>query len=254
MAGVMTGHAEAARVVPVLAARPRRVPVLGVVFVALVLSACQSRVGVDFVVSEEPAVSASVAVSLDRVAAAAFSEADVAALTAVLVRRGASEVTARSTPSGLTVSGVLPYSALQGAGTLTGVGDARLELVEGRAAVLTVTLVDPVELRRALEEAAAGQEDAEALAAAMVALTEVAVSVTFPGPPLQVVAPPGVAPALEDRTIVVVQNVEAFVPGELTVAGSLEPVPGGRRLWWALVPLTAAAGLVAGFWRRKVRS
>lgn len=218
---------------------------------AFALAGCRAAVETGFVVQEDLAVTVDVTVELDAVAAQAFSEDDLAALSAALEGRAGSEAVIRRDADGVRISASLTYSALRASSAMTGVADARLEQVDASTAVLTVELVEPVDLLAVITAAAARQPDADALLVAMLHLTEVTVSVRFPGPVTQVFAPSGVAPSSSDGTVQVVQPLDRFISGTLTVAGSLLT----EKEWpaWPFVSAGSVFILAALVWRLRSR-
>lgn len=144
----------------------------------------------------------------------------------------------------------VPYDRLVGAAGITGVAAASVA-ADPAGARLTVRVSKPAELAEAVEAAAAGQPDADALAATMLAQTTVTVSVTFPGGIAAVDA--GGLPAERDgRTVTVRQRLAGFADGTLSVAGRpTRPLLTAGRVVTLGVALGAAVWAIVARRRRR---
>jgi hypothetical protein len=216
--------------------------VVALVLVVLV-SGCRSSVTTAFEVGADPdpAVVMSVVIEFDQVAAAAFGPELTAQLEETIVARTGERPRVVRDGGKLRLEVPVNYGQLVELAPLTGVADVRLELLGEDLGVLHIELVEPDELRAAIAAAAATQPDAAALAATLLRFSEVGATVRFAGGVIQIRTPElEVVPSVEQDTVRVVQPLDRYIPGPVTVAGSLRAPDRGRH--WP--PLVAGAALV----------
>lgn len=222
---------------------------------AVMLSGCLATVGTEITVLPPTSdgnvpVAVRAMVSFDEVASSAFTSSDVDSIVSAMESRSGSAASVTREGGGILISTDLGYSSLVSSSGLTGVADARLELPGEGAAVVVITLTDPVDLREILLEAASRQPDGSALAAAMQSSTKMSVSVSFPGGVTAVVAPPGTVPSLAEGSVSVTQVLADFKDGDITVSGSLAQ-RSSSRFSMGLLAAAAVVFVFSMFWLRR---
>jgi hypothetical protein len=230
--------------------RAHRFRLAAVVVLAVLVVGCRSSVTTGFEVGADPdpTVGVSVVVEFDQVAASAFGPELTGLLEETIVARTGQRPRVSGDGGTLRFEVPVTYAQLAELAPLTGVADVRLELLGGDLGVLHIELVEPYELRAALEAAAATQPDAAALTATLLRFSEVGATVRFVGGVIQIRTPEiEVVPSVERDTVRVVQPLDRYISGPLTVAGSLRAPDRGRH-WPPLVAGVALALLAGTVW------
>ena len=140
----------------------------------------------------------------------------------------------------------LTYDQLVATAGLLGVAGATVGPgPSGEATATTITLVAPDELTEAISNSVEGQVDAEALVAAMLGTTTVAVAVTFPGGIDSAEFSGSTTATVAGNTATLSQDVATFTAGTFVVAGSTTVAWWRHRLVVPVAIVIAAGGLVA---------
>lgn len=163
--------------------RPRRASLAAFSALAVLsLAGCQASVQTAMTVTSPREAQVHVAAEFTGEAAQVLRDNDAvrAQLEGVFADRAGAPARLEEQDGGLTMAADLSYDRLTAAAGVTGVQSAALS-GDGDATVLQLRLGPAVELARAVRRGTAGQPDAEALTATMLASTSLAVSVTFPG-------------------------------------------------------------------------
>lgn len=209
---------------------------------AVLLVACESAVATEVTVrgQQHADIAVEVAFTGDVAEAIATSTELQRELEAVFTRHDL-EVDRRFSADEVVYRADLPYQTLSDVSDLTGVGSLALDPSGDRDATITVQLVAPEALDRALRDGVANEPDAEALTAALRGSTYLTVKVVFPGGIGAVSSNDDLIVTGDDTSAEVEQPLTEYVTGSFTVTGT----PGTPRR--PVVPLLAgAAVLVAG--------
>lgn len=146
----------------------------------------------------------------------------------------------------LTWTAEVAYDRLVDAQQIHGVSSAVVgPRADGTGTALTVTLVEPAQLTEAIISSTVGQDDAEAMAAAMLGTMTVTVAVDFAGGTGDATFS-GTAPVERvDGTAVLAQDLDGFEAGTFVVEGSTERAWYQHRLVIPAIVIALVGGLVA---------
>lgn len=160
-------------------------------------------------------------------------------------------------PVALSVSGssvswrhTVSYAQMTSNSDVTGVSAATLSS-SNQTSIVTLELVRPAAIDRAIGDAAGSLKGGASLVATMERYTDVAVQVDFPGPAHVVAAPSRMQVGVLGSHVVVSQSLADWVSGHVEVTGSL-----AQAAWWQspeMLALLAALALVVVASRRYTR-